>query len=637
MPDWTYHTLIRPVFQRIGPDKAQRLTRLFLDGLSRLPGGPAVVDFFGHSRPDSRLRSAHASLPLASPTGLSASLVGEGRGLAALERFGVGLMELGPVGETGSLPTPARWDFRTGAIRRDAPLACCHLEAVKACLQRSSPAQTRRLVRLSGSLSPARIAEAVKALADLADGFVLDLENDTGREDRLRAFADSLQSETSSAIGLISVSADVSARHLLEMWSMASRLGIDGVQIRAETDHGRSEGQAHFRAVLACVGELAAHGNPPVLILAGGAHSPRDAQALLQAGAHVAMLDTGLFFSGPGLPKRINEALLSLGSEPTVPEDALPWSRTAGFWAALMGAGLLVGSVIALVVASTRVVLPYDEVFCGLNRSQLAALNDKLLPFMAHDRVTLAGVMVSCAVLYLGLALGGMGRGRHWAKMTVVSSALAGFFSFFLFLGFGYFDPFHAFVSAVLFQFLLLTLYARVPRPQRPEGVDWEESTAWRRGQWGQLLMVLIGLGVVGAGLVISLIGISEVFVREDLEFLGTTREALVSANERLVPLVAHDRASLGGMLIATGLAVWLSAQWGIGPGRRWLWWTYLLAGLPAFAAAIGVHYAVGYTSPVHLAPAFVGLAGWLLALLLLKAWLCPATTPLPGAGSRRR
>ena len=51
---------------------------------------------------------------------------------------------------------------------------------------------------------------------------------------------------------------------------------------------------------------------------------------------------------------------------------------------------------------------------------------------------------------------GGIRRGLHWAKTTVVASAFTGFLSFFLFLGFGYFDPLHAFVTAILFQFALM-------------------------------------------------------------------------------------------------------------------------------------------------------------------------------------
>jgi len=44
--------------------------------------------------------------------------------------------------------------------------------------------------------------------------------------------------------------------------------------------------------------------------------------------------------------------------------------------------------------------------------------------------------------MYCGLSWFGVRRGLHWARVAVEASAFVGFASFFLFLGFGYFDPF---------------------------------------------------------------------------------------------------------------------------------------------------------------------------------------------------
>ena len=91
----------------------------------------------------------------------------------------------------------------------------------------------------------------------------------------------------------------------------------------------------------------------------------------------------------------------------------------------------------------------------------------------------------------------------------------------------------------------------------------------------------------------------------------------LSSADPRVVPLVAHDRATLGGMLLAAGWLFLLPALWGFRRGSSWLWWSLLIAGVIAYAAAIGVHYAVGYLSVKHLFPAFGGLALMLIGLVL--------------------
>jgi hypothetical protein len=48
-----------------------------------------------------------------------------------------------------------------------------------------------------------------------------------------------------------------------------------------------------------------------------------------------------------------------------------------------------------------------------------------------------------------------------------------------------------------------------------------------------------------------------------------------------------------------------------------------LTAGLAAYAAAIAVHYAVGYMDRMHLLPAFAGLGVFLLGMGLSRSYLC--------------
>ena len=63
----------------------------------------------------------------------------------------------------------------------------------------------------------------------------------------------------------------------------------------------------------------------------------------------------------------------------------------------------------------------------------------------------------------------------------------------------------------------------------------------------------------------------------------------------------------------------------------RWLWWTFLASGLPGFLTAIGIHLVVGYTDFEHLAPVYLAMALFTLALALSYPYLCdtaPATSP---------
>jgi dihydroorotate dehydrogenase len=298
---------------------------------------------------------------------------------------------------------------------------------------------------------------------------------------------------------------------------------------------------------------------------------------------------------------------------------------------------MLMGSVMALVIAATRVVLPYDEQFAGLSRAQLHAINDRLLAFMAHDRVTLAGTMITIGLLYTALSLFGIRRGMHWARVTVLFSALLGFASFFLFLGFGYFDPFHAFVTAILCQFFALALHCRMAPPHDVVPPSLHDDWCWRWSQWGQLALIAEAAGFIVAGLTVCGVGVTQVFVAEDLEFMRTTRQALVEAGAHVIPLVAHDRATFGGMLLVSGVTFLLTSLWGFRRGMRWLWWTVFAAGLSGYGPALAVHYSVGYHSPWHLAPAWAGLGLFLVAMALSYPYLAGDDAALEAEWRERR
>jgi hypothetical protein len=426
---------------------------------------------------------------------------------------------------------------------------------------------------------------------------------------------------------LLRVTADQDLNMISPLLAAGLKAGIKGVMvdgsIAAQPD-GRYIGLPARVPALAQVRSLRERlGDDLLVIASGGVHEPEHAVELRAAGANLVQVDSGLVYTGPGLPKRINEIFLFDATRDEASAKPTRWPELTWFWTTWMGAGMLFGSLLALVIAATKVVLPYDEAFVGTSREGLAAVNPRLLAFMAHDRISLAGTMVAIGVMYVGLSVFGIRRGLHWAQKTVLVSAFTGFASFFFFLGFGYLDTFHAFVTGVLFQFLLLGLHSRLDPFLPAVRPDVRGDRAWRWSLWGQLLLIIHGVALLGAGLAISTIGVTHVFVHEDLEFMQTGVEALLAANPRLVPLVAHDRATFGGMLLASGWVLLLPALWGYRRGSRWLWWCFLIAGLAAYAAALGVHFTVGYLSVKHLLPAFAGLALLVIGLILSYPFLC--------------
>jgi hypothetical protein len=360
-----------------------------------------------------------------------------------------------------------------------------------------------------------------------------------------------------------------------------------------------------------------------------GVNEPEDALELLEAGATLVQVHSGLVYSGPGLPKRINEAVASLTAKQAGPSSrpSRPARgrllRESWIWMALLGMSMIVGSVLVAVVGATRVVLPYDEAFLGMMRDQLAALNQRLLSFMAHDRVTLAGTMLSLGILYTQLALHGIRKGAHWAWLAMVVSCLVGFGSFFLFLAFGYFDPLHAVVAVVLFLFFLAGLRRPASEARTDVAPNLRNDRAWMWSLWGQFFFVAVAVGLTVAGLVIATVGVTHVFVPEDLQFLQTTPALLHAANPRLIPLIAHDRAGFGGALVSDGVAILLIALWGFRQGTRWVWWTLLGAGVSEFLATLLIHWDVGYTNLWHLAPVLLAALPYTLGLALSYPYLC--------------
>ena len=121
--------------------------------------------------------------------------------------------------------------------------------------------------------------------------------------------------------------------------------------------------------------------------------------------------------------------------------------------------------------------------------------------------------------------------------------------------------------------------------------------------------------GLVAAGLTILYVGMTQVFVPQDLQFMGLDRAALDRISPRLIPLIAHDRAGFGGGLMSTGLLIAFCA-WYAPPSRSFLE-AIIAAGAAGFGCAIGVHFAEGYTDFVHLAPALVGAFLFVAAVVL--------------------
>jgi dihydroorotate dehydrogenase len=645
MPDWTYQPIFRPLLRLLAPRAGRRLILGGLGLIARTPGGSWLIEGLGHMRPPGELAFENHGRRFPSRVGIGCLVDGQLLCPEALVRLGIGALEVGPI---ATAPFAAAEIVQ---LDRAAESIAIHHAGVRRSqaeilkrLRAASGVGVPLFVRLAGSDERAvDIGRQFGLEANLVAAFVWPVDPKRFDKEAISVAVRSLRSLAGEPLVLAALPYDAieqPAGRTVAGWALDD--AVSGVLIEPPAPEPGSlqTAAADLRPVLAALPKWrAACGESALLVARGGIHEPIDGLRAIRSGADLLLLDSGLVHCGPGLPKRINELILSderqrraeaaqIESRRQSPKlsravsDSRP-AEQSWLWLMLLGFGLLIGGGMTLAVALSRVVLPYDEALTGLTRLQLMAINPRLLDFMRHDRITLSGTMLAVGILYLALTVYGVRRGLHWAWLTVVISAAAGYLSFFLFLGFGYFDPFHAFVTAVSFPLLLLGIHAPLASREEPLTPDLHNDWRWRLGLWGQLLFVVHGIMLVAAGLTISYIGATSVFVPEDMQFLCTADGVLQAAHPQLVPLVAHDRASFGGMLVTCGLATLLPSMWGFRRGRAWLWAALVGAGTVAYVAAIAVHVAVGYTSNWHLLPAYFGFAALWIGGGLTYPFLC--------------
>ncbi|HXU33049.1 MAG TPA: hypothetical protein VN851_20980 [Thermoanaerobaculia bacterium] len=294
----------------------------------------------------------------------------------------------------------------------------------------------------------------------------------------------------------------------------------------------------------------------------------------------------------------------------------------------LTGLALILSGGFMLFLSATGTFLPHDIDYLKMNAADLCGLAQcRIVHFMFHDRVSFGGVLIAIGTLYLWLVEFPLRRGEEWAWWVFAASGATGFASFLSYLGYGYLDTWHGTATLALFPLFLLGMWRTrrlliaEPRlgwrslrsPSRP----FELRT---RAGIGRALLLFSGLGMTLAGSVITAVGMTTVFVPEDLVYMGLTAAQIGEISSRLLPLIAHDRAGFGGGLLSCGVTVFLIV-WKA-PLTRALWQALLLSGIAGFACAIGIHYRIGYLIFTHLAPAWAGVVLYTAGMVFLwRRW----------------
>jgi hypothetical protein len=285
------------------------------------------------------------------------------------------------------------------------------------------------------------------------------------------------------------------------------------------------------------------------------------------------------------------------------------------------GLCLVLSGLFALFLSVTRHFLPHDVQFLGMMPDQLCAINEcRIVHFMFHDRVSFGGAVIAIGILYLWLAEFPLRHRQAWSWWLFTLSGMLGFSSFLAYLGYGYLDTWHGIATLGLLPCLVFGLVRSFSLLSPPVGpqclfraavkVPWASPFGIGRG-----CLLAAALGLVAGGATIMVVGMTSVFVPQDLAYMGLSADDLYAINPRLVPLIAHDRAGFGGGVCTCGILMFFCV-WCGSPSHS-LWQALCWSGIAGFATAIGIHPLIGYTDFVHLAPAVAGAVVYSIGLVL--------------------
>lgn len=594
MPDWSYHTLFKPILHKLPPTFSREFIHRGISLLASTSIGEKVIEFLGHMSPSKNLQKYLFNIPFSTPVGLSGKIDPHLTGLKAFQNLGFGFVEIGPVSIHGSV---GNGEIQFNPELKQVwsmPESSIKLSTVKVRLDLLKKKKIPFFIRVEGTLQ--EIKHICEDLFDYSDGFIINRQAFISP-----AHLDQFRIQISKPI-ILSCSADEYTE-----FEMLSSYYPDGILLE-ETDSIESLNEA-----LIALKKLVPKDLP--IITSGGIKEPSDAIGRLENGAALIMLGYEYVFVGPGLPKRINEAYSHKYSNELTPNKGWIWD-----W--LFGLAITIAGIIAMFFSISTVILPYDESFLGIVRKDIINFNPFVLSFMAHDRMTLSGTMISGGIIYMQLARYGIRHGLHWARKAVNVGGVIGFLGILLFIGYGYFDWLHGLFWLILLPFFIVGFVKSRTAKGSPTSTNLYNHKSWKLSLFGQLSFILLGASLAVGGVVISLVGVSNVFVPTDLSYLCMSPEVLNDFNERLIPVIAHDRAGFGSALLSVGLLVLMLALWGIREGERWVWWTFTIGAIPAFAAGIATHFFIGYTDFIHLLPAYFAILLYMSGVIFTAPFL---------------
>ena len=155
----------------------------------------------------------------------------------------------------------------------------------------------------------------------------------------------------------------------------------------------------------------------------------------------------------------------------------------------------------------------------------------------------------------------------------------------------------------------------------------------WPSWWWG----LLVGVGLIVAGLGAAAIALGPVLLWYDRNYLGASVSDLRDINANLIGFLQHDRLTMAGNMIGIGVLYAGLAWGGLRVGRRHARKTLLISGIFTFGTYFYFLGTGGFVEPLHTAVLIVLLPMWLAAVWPGPARPRWATVPEGPEAQRRR
>ncbi|MXV51432.1 quinone-dependent dihydroorotate dehydrogenase [Pedobacter sp. HMF7647] len=341
------YRLVKSILFRFAPEEIHHFVTSVLKRGELVPGIAKLLKT-NFAVNDTRLERTVFGLKFKNPVGLAAGFDKNGEWIRELSNFGFGFIEIGtvtPLPQPGNekprmfrLPDDSALINRMGFNNQGVEVAALRLKLLK-----------RDGLIIGGNIGKNKLTpnenatsdyiKCFDALFDVVDYFVVnvsspntpglrELQEKEPLKNLLKTLQERNEERTASKPILLKIAPDLTDAQLDDIVEIVQETKIAGViatnttisrenlaspeYLKKET--GGLSGKPLTKRSTEMIRYLSERSNKAFPIIGvGGIHSPEDAIEKLEAGASLVQIYTGFIYEGPGLVKRINQAILAAG------------------------------------------------------------------------------------------------------------------------------------------------------------------------------------------------------------------------------------------------------------------------------------------------------------------------------------